>query len=438
MPDSSTYTSIAGELRKAYAAGNGILTVRTEFRMLGYPVLLAAIAEFTPEKTYAPLYIIQIAFAVLSSLVLFLTLRRLGLNAVSGGVLALIFLAAYPLPLASFVLTDAINNALTAIALCLLVLLCVAAQPRSMGLIVLLGGAGMATAFLVRESNQYLWLTFLPLVVAATWSRTWSVRACFASVLLFALPILLTVEGYKSFNAVRLGERKVTTGGRTAMMQPVVGLAREHPEIYDGPTPLDRASRESLRTYEFSDIIAINSKLFALGLGENEIDHAARTKFAEAWQRYPISMLTEALVRAAFAKQAVALLNPFGSLDWAVRWRNPSAIPLYQRFVGALRAGSVQTVVASLLFTFGALISVVVFLFFFVGVPIAAFRAIRRGETSAAVLLLALPVCYAGYAMMYALINMEMRYLGGIAVLPILALPLAMPWLSGQDMSGRV
>ena len=151
MPDSSTYTSIAGELRKAYAAGNGILTVRTEFRMLGYPVLLAAIAEFTPEKTYAPLYIIQIAFAVLSSLVLFLTLRRLGLNAVSGGVLALIFLAAYPLPLASFVLTDAINNALTAIALCLLVLLCVAAQPRSMGLIVLLGGAGMATAFLVRE-----------------------------------------------------------------------------------------------------------------------------------------------------------------------------------------------------------------------------------------------------------------------------------------------
>lgn len=439
-PDSGDYLGAARDiLRVLQDDASSLIDVGMKFRILGYPALLAGLDSLAPKTLNPALYLLQASFAILSGVLLFALLRRLEVNLAWAVLLAGLYVAAWPRHLSGFMLTDAIHNALTAVTVCLLVEPLFRDMRVSWGRI-LTAGTLVALAFLLRESNRYLVVCYLPILLVLAWKQDRTARALLL-VPLFVLPLLVTIEAYKAFNAARFGERIVTTGGRTAMLQPLLPVARRHADFFSGPSPLDASARGLFKEYRFAEILRFNSHWHSQGVSEERLADWAFGKYFEAWRRYPLEMVRDILWRYQPLKQATELLNPPGTLHITRRWREPSIPSERQRLVALWKAGDVLGLLVALPTLAGRLPSLLIYLLFFVGAPIVAVKAWRRGERVLALGLGALLVTYVGYGLVFSLVHMAMRYLGGVAVLPVIGAALAVMSLRryrGKLASGAV
>lgn len=419
-PDSIGYMSAAREIERVFGDDAlSILDLRTTFRILGYPALLAALQPLAGEDFGLVLLALQAAAVLLSALVLFALLRRLGVSLAWTVLLAGLYVAAWPRHLAGFVLTDALNNALTAIAVCVLV------EPlfRDMEITLrrmLAAGLLIAAAFLLRESNRYLIVCLLPVAGVLTWTlavQRHQVRRAVFVIPVFVLPLLATVEAYKAFNQARFGERFVTTGGRTVMLQPLMPVAKQHPDLFDGASKFDAKAQDSFKAYDLTEILAFNAYWLEQGISEQRLADWAFAKYAEAWRRYPLAMIGGVLDRFRIDRQASELLNPPGSVYITERWRQPGLPSETSVLIKAWRSGDAGQILQAVMLVAGRVLSVLVFAGFLIGVPAVALMAWRRGQTRLALGCAAILVSYLGYCLVFALVNLETRYLGGIAVM---------------------
>ncbi|GAB4233798.1 MAG: hypothetical protein Kow0032_17320 [Methyloligellaceae bacterium] len=120
VPDSGKYVALADEIARIYGAEGSLTRVPEKFRMLGYPVLIAFLKHHFGDGALTALYALQAGLAIVSGIVLLRVFHRLAVSPLISLPLILLYLAAFPLMLSSFVLTDALNNALTAIAVAVL------------------------------------------------------------------------------------------------------------------------------------------------------------------------------------------------------------------------------------------------------------------------------------------------------------------------------
>ncbi|GAB4233803.1 MAG: hypothetical protein Kow0032_17330 [Methyloligellaceae bacterium] len=280
-------------------------------------------------------------------------------------------------------------------------------------------------------------LCFLPVVLAIAWQRRSLITGLTLAALL-AVPVLLAAESYKSFNETRFGERFVTTGGRTVMLFVTIQAARHEPAIFDGGTPLDRTARGLLKAHDFADTLRLNQELLDTGLSEQEISRAAFAKFFDAWRRFPLVMAREVAARLRFDRQAVQLFNPPQCAYINARWRGWVRPAVSKWLRTAIRNRDPAGIAITAPIMAARLPSAALYITGLLGALLAAFFAWRREERSAALGLIALVSSYAAYMGVYALVNMEMRYLAGIAAAPLIAAALTLARMRGTPAARSV
>lgn len=414
-PDSYGYLGISEGIARAWRDGGSLFDISQKTRVLGYPALIALFELGFGPRPFLAVYFLHGILVVATGAVLFWTLLRLGVASLVAAALSLLYVAALPTMLASYLLTDTINNALTAIAVCLLALPLFKPDTPALGRVVA-AGILIGIAFFFREANQYLVVCLLPIVLVIAWLRGAMVHGI-VLLLFFLAPLLLAVEFYKTFNAARFDARFVTTAGRTVMLHAVLPLAKRKPELFDGSSELDKTARVTLREYTFAETLEINSQLLNSGFSEERLAQAAFGKYFEAWRRYPLGMARVVLERLRLDKQATELLNPMAAFYNNARWRSHISVSESKRMRAALRRGDVKELLTVLPVVAGRIPSLTIFVFVLLGSPVVMARAWAQNDRTVALGLAALLASYLGYILVYALVNMEMRYLSGIAVI---------------------
>jgi hypothetical protein len=236
------------------------------------------------------------------------------------------------------------------------------------------------------------------------------------------------MEGYRQWNVHRTGERFVTTGGQTAMLQPLAWVAERHHGLISADTPLDRTLRSEFKDYTFANVLAANAALFKQGYTALDISRMATARYITAWREHPVWMLSLlSAIRESQARIAVrTIASVCEAFEWAEKeWRCYDYRDLYRAVLRSPSSMSWQQMFTFVAMSLQNAMSLIVFMAFVIGTPVAALAAGRwifptlTAETR--LLLAAFWALYAGWCMAYVLIHFESRYMAPVAPLAVMA-----------------
>lgn len=247
-PDSSDYTSFAKVILRDglwldtvefYENYNGGFA----FRMLGYPLLLAATKLVFEDSFGHAVIVFQSALSV-ALFVLILRLTPFCLKFRGASMLITVLYMLSPMTIFNVsILSDSISAVLVAGSMAVILGAIVGAWQFSPRLAL---GVGVAWALsvLIRDANLYF--VFLPVVGVLLWAfvRHATVSRGTAMVVFVLAPVLLASEGYKSWNEHRTGDRFLSTTGSANWLRPVFDLKRHGlGDPFTGDDAVDRAVR---------------------------------------------------------------------------------------------------------------------------------------------------------------------------------------------------
>lgn len=157
----------------------------------------------------------------------------------------------------------------------------------------LLAGLGVLFAFscLVRGTGLPFIVFVLPAL--ALWARIGrSGRGGVAAVAIFLAPVIATIGTVTAWNHARSGHWLMTTGAQFVMIQPLVKAAGRGHAVFDGDTPIDVVARETLRRYDYPEVVAIVGALF----DRYRLDAVASAElhkqvYFRAWRTHPGAMI---------------------------------------------------------------------------------------------------------------------------------------------------
>lgn len=321
-------------------------------------------------------------------------------------------------------LSDSLHTAAVTIAVTILARAALLERPLGVG--AALGvGLLLAVAFLLRETMTYLSLALLPLLACAAgvFARARRRRGV-AFCVLALLPLLAVDAGYSLWNWERTGTAFVTTGAQTGLLFPVVVAAAHEPAIFAGDTALDAAARRSLTEYDFSEVVAINVRLFT---GDHmtapEIAAAVYRKYFECWRDHPAAMLGVALGDIRL-NQVFLLFRPVDALREYTLWATgqPSEIGRWRSVVADRRF--LPLFLADIA---GRAVSAVLFAAFLLVPP---WRLWREGLGSAPARAgAALWLLYLGWYAIYLVVHVETRYMAPLLPFAVLLGVANLLWL---------
>ena len=427
VPDTSGYIAVADEMLKSTAWLNDAQLSAGPFpplaiRMIGYPAILAAAMQIAGPLW--PYLVVALQFTV--TMVALWAIYALGIALRLPWGLALFAVVAFAtcdqLVTDQCILTDSLNADFIIFAVCILAYGAGSERPLS-----LWGAAAAGTllvpAFLLREAMPFLATTMLPLVVVRCcrdWSGAAAIRAILACALVL-LPLMGTAELYKAWNQHRTGERFVTTSAQLTLMLAQIIAAKHDHEVFAGDTPLDRAARQRVRKYDFADITPINRALIEEGYRPTEIARMSQAHYFATWQTNPLAMLH--VLRDRTSEHAAKLaFHPLSAscdlIEWATKIRQ---CPDYRDLLRAARSAFSHEPFAQPIFflleTCELTISIAVFSAFVLGAPLLWVSSWRRHGWRRAeweTVILAWWAMYVGWFVLYAVVNMESRYMNPV------------------------
>ena len=431
-PDSSGYTAYADIIlqgREWLTNGPGRGSVQG-FRAIGYPLVLAAMKLFGGAYWMWMTVGLQLAVSLVASVYVFHLAKRLSDHHVIALFAAFCHGVGQTIVLDQCILTDSLNGNLLLILSCHIGLAIVAKRNPSLWEVGALGCL-LAAAFLIREAGNYLQYLLWPLIVY--WGivlGAGKVRAV-AMLLIFAVPMVGAVQGYKSWNEIRTGERFITTGAQTAMFFPILGLENRGVRIlredellreldpighWDTNAPMDAVNLINKHLYEEHGFSDADAARYAMGF------------FFRSWVSHPVDMAIVTLSQLR-AKQSVMAFMPVESIVQLRFWATgeqpwPAKGTLWK---GVREEGRID----QLALVFGRAVSrglsMIILLAFLAGVPFYALREVRQHSTDVAAydvktsLMFLYWVLYAGYTTVYGLVHLEMRYLMPVEPLSMVA-----------------
>jgi hypothetical protein len=446
VPDTSGYIAVANEMLKSHAWLNDAQLSAGPFpplaiRMIGYPAAVAV-----AMKIGGPLWsYLIVALQFTMTMAALWALYALGIKLRLAWGLALFAVVAFAtsdqLVTDQCILTDSLNADIIILAVCILAYGAASDRPLSLWRATA-AGALLVPAFLLREAMPFLATTMLPLVAVRCF-RDWSGRAAIRAVLacaLLLLPLMGTAEIYKAWNRHRTGEGFVTTSAQLTLMLAQLVAAKHDHQVFAGDTPLDRAVRQTARHYDFGDITPINRELIEQGYRPTEIAQMSQAHYFATWLTKPWAMLH--VLRDRTSEHAAKLaFHPLSAscelIEWATTIRQ---CPDYRDLLRAARSGFSREPLGQPIFflleTFELTISIALFSAFVLGAPplwVASWR--RNGWACAGreSVILALWAMYVGWFVLYAVVNMESRYMN--PVLPFSILGGLIVW---QELARRV
>lgn len=293
--DTVGYTAYAEQIRDG-AVFTRVLGLNTQFnppsahRVIGYPLVVAGAQILTPEHWRTAMVLLQAVLSVVATGVLYMAVRDISGLRVLGLLAAAAYATSMTLVFDLFLLTDAFHNALVVILVCLLARgFFLGETPSAWRLAGL--GALVALATLLREFQQYLFVLYLPLVVGWVWTSTGTLARRVTLVAVFALPLIVTQAAYRGWNLARSGEAFFTTGAQTAVLVTLAVISGKGHPIFDTDAPLDRVARETLSKHDFSEVARINQVLFdEHKLKAPDLSRVVVRKYIDVALRFPLAL----------------------------------------------------------------------------------------------------------------------------------------------------
>lgn len=418
-PDSGGYIAyaniiLAGQLNNQSLAAD--LAPHTVFRMIGYPAVLAA-GLLVAGKLWAWLVV---ALQILLTLASVAALYRVALLLCGTRVMAVLAGLAYglsmPLVFDQMILTDSLAASVLILAACHLAVCILQRRPlRWQGAVV--AGMLLAITFLIREASLLLAGTgLLPLALAAAFADRWPERPWrllrlsglprIAIALAVLLPVLLTWQGYRLWNADRLGVPLVTSVGQSTILQGLAVSAQRNPAVFDRSHVFDRVAAETFSTYSFDEIWLINGRLYKeYGMTADRIASAAYTSYFRAWLREPLSMLWIPLYHVRMSV-VLSPFQPFASVRLLHLWATGEALELGTR--RAMQERNWTMLPVFLMDTVCRAFAIAIFAAFLFGTP---WRLLRQGWTPQVVVSLGFLGLFVAMHAGYAMVHLEPRYL---------------------------
>lgn len=436
LPDTGGYQAVA-EMIATGTLGAQDLTATvippSLFRIVGYPLVIAAVTAIGGAAWPWLLVGAQLALSVAATVMVHATARRLGLSRWASLGAALAQATSLPLVLDQAVLTDSLYGSLTVMAACLLLRAVLAESGRAFGTV---AAAGMlvALAFLLREATLFLAVGFLPLAaLAARGCGRWAPLRAATLVIVFVLPLALVQHGYREWNRARIGLPIITTGGQTNMIFAISKAARHDPGVFDGDSPVARASRATFQTYEFVEVLEVNQRLFAeYGLTAPDIAKAGTAAYLQAWRQHFMSMLMVPLNHLR-ANQAQLTIRPLESVRELILWckGDDGGFARWR----AVKDGKWWMAPVAALDGVSKAAAVVVFAAFALLTPWRLWRG--DGATTANLAMAGGWLLYFCFLGAYALVHLETRYVAPVVPLSILGGFANLAWLASIRKAGR-
>jgi hypothetical protein len=277
-------------------------------------------------------------------------------------------------------------------------------------------GLLLAVAASLREQLALYAIFLVPLVLVWLAAAHAGVRQVLLVLILFAGAIALSRVGQSSWNQLMTGDATVSTNARTVMLQAILPVASKHPALFEGNTELDRAARETLRTYRYPEVVQLNRTLRREGLSEHEIGRLAVAKYFEAWRRYP---LTQSIVVAQrlFKKSILGSFNPGKSILMQKGYieRDTVYFSATKTMQQATARGDVADVIFVVLWRVGEFVSYLLYISAWACVLVSAYRLIVGRAFRRDGIILALFAAYFGVVFTHALAHIELRQVAGVA-----------------------
>jgi len=417
QPDSGSYISFSEMMLGSWDwAVNQPNTFSVDaFRTIGYPMILSfAKLLFGDYWDYAVISF-QVVVGGVASTILLSFCRKFFRNEWQ----ALIVAGGYSFSSVVYfelhILTDALYAHLIVIVLAMLGEGVVKQRGPQ---IILIAGILFALAFLVRDFTLYLTPVFVPVVVLAAWQHHANAPLVVGRILLFVMPTIILFLGLHSWNHARTGTAFVTTAARTAALLPLVELEGRGVPVFDGDSVLDKSANAALRTYTFTEVLTINNVLAAQGVSGVELSSLVRERLIETMLEHPVSFAARALSQFRLDRRTKHLANPSlavreilavgsgapppGLSNWvSTAWKSASPISIFAAAVEIL------VVVGLAMISIGAWIAFPVWYLY---------RIVRpSNDTPGYHLLGGFWLSYVGTITIYSLINLEDRYIMGLA-----------------------
>jgi hypothetical protein len=419
MPDSGGYIGLADLMRAGRWTGPALTegpSLAMVYRMLGYPVVIAAAKIAVGQYGLWLVVFVQFAASFIATAFVFRLARAFGLHFWFAFACAGASAISLPLLLDQAILTDSLNASLLTIAVCVL-----AEGVLRTGLslwVACVVGMLIAAAFLLREAMIYLVVSFLPLLAAAAFAGLLRGRRTGLSnqisggvkLALMLLPLFLVHYAYKEWNRERVGAPIVTTAARTALVLALSEAYRVDPRVFSGDTPLDRVARATLHTFEFEEIMEINRRLqHDYGRTDLQMANDAFTAYWHAWRTYPLAMLHRPL-SYMHESQAYLTLRPIASIRDLLIWNTASGFDFATE--RAVMQGRWWMAPFATIHRLCILLSTIVFAGFLLITP---WRVVSEQHWKPVVIAgAAIWILYLGFFFTYAIVSLEARYLAPV------------------------
>jgi len=239
-------------------------------------------------------------------------------------------------------------------------------------------------------------------------------------------PVILGVQTYKSWNEARIGQRIVTTGAQTTMLQALGLAAQADPTIFDGDSALDVEARNGFHTHEFGEVLAINDRLATRdGWTAPMIAAESFAKYGREWRRHPLAMATIVFDNLRSAQMQL-MVRPVASVRDMILWSTGSDGG-FDRWI-AIRQGKLTELPILILGGLEKLAAMVLFFTFAVATPL---RWVGDRNDAAKLAAMTVWMLYFTFFSAYDLVHLELRYMAPVVPASLLVAALQIRWLGG-------
>ncbi len=389
----------------------------TMLRTIGYPAIIAAAKIVAGDGWQNLVAALQISASLVSLLVLVRWTRAVCQSTEKALLVGLAVAAGQVVLYDLALLPDSLFASLTICTLCALTPINSQEGRTPDTIIALTCGLAVSLLILLRANGLHLVFMFLPL--ALVWIFTRDQRKGRLALLLI-LPVVITAQGYILWNQHRSGERFFSSGGQIAAFQPLYQAARRGADLFSGDSVLDQAVRATTDRYAYGDIYALNEYLADKeDWSAVEIQRAGEGAFLRALIREPGAMIANAARNFGF-DTIRSLINPArAATETHHLITGDRLFPGFSKMVKSAGSLDIRETVYVAAYGLGAVLSILVFLAFLLGVPVRAIAGQAPPLDRAMAGLLWAGVCMVlGY---YSFIHLEQRY-----VLPVTPFVLAL------------
>jgi len=425
-PDSAGYAGFA-DLILSHRLDADLLTTAipvTLHRVIGYPALIAG-AKLVAGGHWAWLLVAaQMAASLGATIAVRQTARQFGFGRKAALAIAAAQALSLPLLLDQAILADSLYSSAVTVVVCLLLRpFTDSAAPMRRNAAI--AGLLLLLAFLLREATAYVVVGFVPLA-AASYRISRSLGRTALIVLLVIGPVILGVQTYKSWNEARIGQRIVTTGAQTTMLQALGLAAQADPTIFDGDSALDVEARNGFHTHEFGEVLAINDRLATRdGWTAPMIAAESFAKYGREWRRHPLAMATIVFDNLRSAQMQL-MVRPVASVRDMILWSTGSDGG-FDRWI-AIRQGKLTELPILILGGLEKLAAMVLFFTFAVATPL---RWVGDRNDAAKLAAMTVWMLYFTFFSAYDLVHLELRYMAPVVPASLLVAALQIRWLGG-------